>query len=440
MNAHMPDFQRPVAVVQHPTRGVAAAGPRAWIEYAVVGLLLGDLCIPMVQLGAYGIPVSLMALPVIFVWIAWASPLRGANAWWGPRLLAAMGLVVIWSSLWSYAVLQITPALADFTEIVKYLRFLPYLWLLCHLRPRRFEEVLLKGATLVAIWVVIVGILQATQWGGIGVWLAGLYAGEVHLAKLEMDGWRIVLTGQNANVGAAIAGFLFLIQYCLLLRQWRWWRACVAAGLATSILLTQSRTSIVGIGSVVILHGMFVAQISILKRIIFVGAAAILAYLIYVFFVAEHLEYVTIGFALLVEGADASANARLEQFDEAMRLFRLSPMFGAGPGKSTGRELVDPEYAWIAGHYGILGVVVFATYIVLHVRDGIKGSACLRPAGPVCAEAAVLCILFAIIIMTTNYVFSGMQLMAPLILLSMCNRLYLMGRRHMGARPPGTSG
>ena len=77
-----------------------------------------------------------------------------------------------------------------------------------------------------------------------------------------------------------------------------------------------------------------------------------------VFWLAPEKFFIRMASGLTI-GGDESWQLRMGRWDEALSLWRQSPVFGWGPGKRTMSTIVDNEWLLLLRRYGVLGVTVF---------------------------------------------------------------------------------
>jgi hypothetical protein len=140
------------------------------------------------------------------------------------------------------------------------------------------------------------------------------------------------------------------------------------------------------------------------------------------------MNYVTLGFSMLMDGSNESVNVRLFNFQFAMNLFSQSYVIGWGPAKAIHPTVLDSEYSLILSRYGLIGLTVFASFLFLGLRDGMILIAKKHVQYTSIAYCCVMLLLFSIVVMVGNNVFSGYQLMAPVVLMCMAVRSGLIGR------------
>ena len=78
------------------------------------------------------------------------------------------------------------------------------------------------------------------------------------------------------------------------------------------------------------------------------------------------LDYIVVGMETAVAGENSSVNIRFENISLAIDRWNDSWLFGQGPAKSISSTTIDSEYALILQRYGSVGVILFASYLLLN--------------------------------------------------------------------------
>jgi len=138
-----------------------------------------------------------------------------------------------------------------------------------------------------------------------------------------------------------------------------------------------------------------------------------------------NLEYIVIGIETALEGKNNSFNVRIENILQAYERFTQAPLFGWGPAKMIHSTIIDSELALIMQRYGILGFISFGLfYVYLYRRAFI-----LRRYKNLFADLTIVMGLIFMVVMFTNNVFSGYQLMSIFILLIIVNNVLIKGNQ-----------
>lgn len=405
-----------------------------FIYHVAVFGLMADVFIPPLPLPGYVAPVSSIVAPVLFVLCLAAIRHGRLHLWWGVWLLALMGAVVFVSTCWSYLRLRVPPNRSDFVEAYKYLQFIPYAIAFQFMHVQNLERIVRKYVLIAAPIIALVAIAQLLRPTGLGLTLTRFYtSSSAQLANLEYSGNRIMLTGGDPNVGAAI-GVFFIFYFALSYFDRKSILSIIGcAGFVLLTVFTQSRTALIGIGVATTAYGLVFSNAKLYVRL-----AVITSILVIGTYILTHLdlEYVTLGFKQAWNGTNDSLNTRIDNLTQAGIWFGQSVWLGWGPAKSIHATVIDSEYALIIERYGLLGASVFMAYIfmyIIHSRRAINA----RVSPNLLARCSLLYIVFGVVLMVTNNLFSGYQLMALVVLLSGSARLVTLNVRE---RQLGNSG
>jgi O-antigen ligase len=404
------------------------------LEFIFVFLLMSDVFLPQIDIAGYGLTLSLVVSPLIFLISIYQKKEFGVRIWWQLAVVSAMGMMVFASAIWSYAMLNVPFSSRDFLEAIKYLKFLPYLVLVQSMDYAKFDLVIQRIFPLLAFYILTIGISQVLLPDSIGGVTVGLYASEYQSESISGANARILLTGSDPNVGAAIAVCFFF--YCALnfLHSKRFLHALATVSFLSLIFLTQSRTAVVALAFSVVIFLLFVFDVSIMRRIVFLIGSLVLFYLLYLAVNYYNLEYIIIGFESILTGDNSSTNIRVNNFREALSWFSESVLFGYGPAKAIHPTVIDSEYALIIGRYGLVGIAIFLMYLFFYTQQCVtvwKKYRINTARELDLIYISILFISFSIVLMITNNLFSGYQLMAlPVLFASGIHLLREKKRKH----------
>lgn len=365
--------------------------------------LLSAITLPSISLGGINVYLVTLVSPILFLFtlMVW---LKSPIANFASIFPLSLGLMVVLSTLisWAYGFSPINRR--DLFEATKYLQFLPYLIFVpfISVKSLRFFH---YAIILSSVWVLLVGILQVS---GFGTAVSHFYLGPEsrHLDSLEH---RITLTGSNPNVGGVIACFysiFFFSLYSVYRRSSHLFFFIVFFYLC---FMTQSRTALIAVSfGVGVYYFLFFKQFFLFKAL--VAAASIFTVVFLAFYL--DLSYIYLGFRYALEGTNNSLNVRFENLYFALQRFIESPFFGVGPAKSTFETTIDSEYALIIQRYGALGVFIFLCYIIYLFRLSFRNVNCHW------GISLMIFTLMSTVVMITNNIFSGYQLMAVVVFLN----------------------
>lgn len=388
----------------------------------LIFLLLSDIFFPQIIIFGIGLTLSLLASPLVMFFYIAHRKLNFAP-WWALSIVLLLGLMVFVSSLFSYTFLGVPFHSGDIIESVKYLKFVPYLLALSVVKYELYFDSFIRIINISSIYIIFVGLLQVYNPAGVGLLLANIYADANQAAGVVADVSRIVLTGSDPNVAAVIAFFYLITHLFFYKKNRKTFHIAAAVSFVMLFLFTQSRTALLACVFSVFAYTLFFSNVKMVIKflilVIMVGVVEVILKILE----GGAFEYLSVGFALLAIGENNSVNVRIENIEQAINLFGQSPVFGWGPAKAIHPTVIDSEYALIIGRYGLLGVVLFGSYSILII---LKSKYIMRESrvlehSPMPAIAIVF-ILFCLVVMLANNIYSGYQLFSILIVLAVSLR------------------
>jgi hypothetical protein len=226
-------------------------------------------------------------------------------------------------------------------------------------------------------------------------------------------GVRINATGTDPNVGAAIAAMFVFYYFFKFVADKKFINIAMCSVALIMMLLTQSRTTLIGMCFSAIIYGLIFSRASLFVRaMVIVLVVGTLYYAVSLL----NLDYIIDGLQAVQGGENGSLNNRIDNISKAIHLFEQSPVFGWGVAKAVYSTIIDCEYALILQRYGIIGVAVFGGYLIYHLRISLRAVKVVNNQ-MIFPRVSVAYVLFGVVIMATNDLFSGYQLMAILVLL-----------------------
>lgn len=397
--------------ITHPRHGVLTVNQV--VEHLVLFGLLSSLVLPPVEVMGLGVRFTTFTSSILLIMVVYrTSVLSKFYMHKSTLFLVLLGLMVFLSSVVSYIVLNVSFSIRDFLESVKYIQFVPYLLALPLITCGGFF-IKFRYYMLVSIIIfLIVGFSQIFRINPLVHMLGSLYSEKVHLQTM-LDGGRIFITGSDANVGASIAFFFLLYLVIVSFKEKKKLYMLLALPMVFLMMMTQSRTALLGAALAMVAYVFIVEKMNIvLKIVILLITFAVFYYLI----LSLNLEYVILGYQSFMSGENESVNVRIENIVLACDRFRKSLLFGWGPAKSIHETVIDSEYALIIQRYGLLGVTLFTSLMIYLFKvssSSMKGNSQYRFSGII----LFLYIVYSFVLMATNNVFSGYQLMSILMLL-----------------------
>ncbi|MBY6033630.1 O-antigen ligase family protein [Marinobacter daepoensis] len=382
------------------------------VRFEMQGVLSAVVCfgllsaIALPPLPIYGLDIYLVTLcaPLValLVFATWSSaPVFQISA----LFPLALGIMVCVSALFSWHFQFSSVNARDIVEAIKYLQFVPYLLAVPFL-SRRTDKFFHKALKFSGIVVAVVGFLQAFGMGGL---VSSIYLGpdSAHLDS-ALSGHRITLTGSDPNVGGVIAAFFcayYFSQYSVSRKVFSLFLFFVFMFLCFA---TQSRTALLALIFGLSVYYLFFFRVFVFYKVFFLAFGFFLVFFL-VFFL--DLSYVYLGFQDALAGRNNSVNVRFDNLSNAILRFKESPVIGVGPAKSSFSTVIDSEYALIVQRYGLLGVFLFFGYVFYLFRlscSGVSG---------VWGSCLLMFTMMAFLVMLTNNIFSGYQLMSFVVFL-----------------------
>ncbi len=340
-------------------------------ERTIVPLLAIYILLPPVSLPG-GMPD--LRFGFIFVLLLWllyyldsrTGSRRAVFAWNRSMIwFALFGLSAYISITYAALVLDYRPIVQDWFELFKIIQYFLIFALIAGLDIRREEYKRIYLWSLVIFTLtVLFGFAQYFNLFDINRLIMPYYT-TTQLRGLRVHR-RIIGTTANPNEFAALlvmgsslalAGFLYLkeklVRYASII--------CFALfTLGTALTLSRTGLAIQIIAGAYILfchYPFYLARLKKIRGFIIVVVILILIVLL-VFWLAPEKFFIRMASGLTI-GGDESWQLRMGRWDEALSLWRQSPVFGWGPGKRTMSTIVDNEWLLLLRRYGVLGVTVF---------------------------------------------------------------------------------
>lgn len=326
--------------------------------------------------------------------------------------LVGLTLMVLLCSIYSWGKGFSSPNIRDINESIKYAQFIPYLVAISFVNLNSFRRRSFIALDVSMLIVIFIGCIQVYSLP-LNEFFLKLYLGDdsVHFAS-ALTGYRITLTGSNPNNGAVIV-FLFA-SYSLakvLIEK----KNIYIISFFILVFLgfqTQSRTAIIAFAISFIIYYLLFFKLNVIYKII---TFSFFLFVFYLLFLLVDLDYVILGLKMAASGDNNSVNVRLDSLLFAYELFASSPFFGVGPAKSEFSTNIDSEYILILQRYGILGFILFGSFIGYLFKKSINNIKSVE------GVTLFLSMIISIFVMATNNVFSGYQLMSMLIFLLILN-------------------
>lgn len=386
------------------------------IKHLTIIGLLGSTFIPRFRIGIDLYIVTIIPFVLMVVLFGSKTAKLNINKYLGIYSILLLSMLI--SIFHSYIFLNVPPIYRDFMEWLKYLQFLPYFLAISYLNYDSFTVTLEKYILAISVYVIIVSILEYTDVLNLGQWIGAIYTpvDGTHFPLMFSAQNRLVGTGADPNIGAMILSFLFLNNLRIYIRNRKGLTLVISIILILCVLLTQSRTVLIGL----IISG-FIALFTLSRFNILYKLLIILGlfFIVYTILYSFNFEYITIGIETALEGKNQSVNLRIENYLVAFERFDESPFLGIGPAKAITSSVIDSEYALIIQRYGLMGSIVFVILFLMLFKDLLKLSKINRE-----MIYNFVFILLCAIFMFTNNVLAGYQLGGLFVLIILLIVLY----------------
>ncbi|MCL6244585.1 O-antigen ligase family protein [Acinetobacter sp. ANC 7200] len=324
-------------------------------------------------------------------------------------LIFLLCFIVFFSSLYSNAFGFSVYNFSNYLEAFKYFQYLSYLLVFMSFNRTYSFGFFLRYLNFSVYIYLFVFFIQLMNPIGLGIILGNMYLGgedSQHLVGIE-TGNRLPITGANPNVGAVIGSFFTLFYLAIFVDKRNKFDFIIFLLCFISVFFTQSRTTLVGLIFVLMVFG-FYSNVRIFYKILF---PILLSFGVFFIFKFMELNYVVEGFLNAKKGDNNSLNARFDTMNMVLDVFKESPFFGVGPSKTEYLLNFDSEYLLILMRYGILGAVVFFTFISFLIFKSFQNRK------NVIGLTLFLYSVLTLFVMLTNNAYSGYQLMSITVFL-----------------------
>ena len=405
------------------------------IETIAVFLLMGYVFLPPVQLTGYALRIPFIALPIFVIYILIKYKHLNLAIWWQVSSITCIGLLILASTLWSYSFLNASYSIGDLTQTLRYIQFIPYLLIIKHLDESKYNFAVSKITFLSSIIIITISLLQISSPEGIGKTITNLYTtNEGHIDAMSGFNSRILLTGTDPNTGAVIAAYYIFYYLTKYFEFRRYYYLIPSSIFIVLLILTQSRTALISLSVSFVTYILINPNQTIKYKTILLTSLTVVSFFAYQILLSTNLSYLMEGMEFALKGENQSLNVRLENIENATEYFLTSPIFGWGPSGAIQYAPVDSEYALLIQQYGSLGVLAFGSYIYIYIRSSLQAlKACneIQPMSRIQIKCATLFIIYSLVTMTTNNIFSGFQILNILILLSIGTKLSMSNKNNL---------
>lgn len=391
--------------MSYSPRAQATTATEVFISVFVAFGLLSAIVLPSIPLSGLGVYFVTVVSPfvLVFMFSVWQKKVRVHKSAIFPF---SLGCMVCIASLHSWVAGYSNVNYRDFVESVKYFQFVPYLCALSVLGKSSLK-VFHLAILFSSAWIAFVGFLQVS---GVNHALSYIYlgAGSAHIDSV-VSGKRITLTGSDPNIGGVIACFLSIYFFSLFAVYKKHVYLMGFFVFFFFCFMTQSRTALIAVLLGLGIYYAFIYKGFLLAKWAVIGLS--FAFVVFLIFYLD-LSYIYIGVQYALEGRNNSLNVRFENIFMAYERFLASPIIGMGPAKSALDTIVDSEYALILQRYGLVGVSIFFAYISYLLSLAYKN---------LDSHWGVSLFVFVVMsgmVMFTNNIFSGYQLMSIVVILN----------------------
>lgn len=375
------------------------------LSYVFLIGMLANLVLPSVFLLGKNIYPSFYASAfLLFIWLLIFNKLKKISVVKSMSYVLLILLTMFLSYAYTFLFLNSEVSSSKFAnELLRYIPFLPFILMFNYINVT--DQQISRSIFLLYCILATVATMQL-----LGVEKAvRLYAYESHI-DTSLDGFRLVLTGSNPNVGSIIAAFflMYFITGFFINKSYKDLALSITA--LSLIFLTQGRTTIIGTSIVIVIYAFLIYKVNIFFKLFTILILIGLFTFTQQFF---DLSYLYGGIETLSTGDNNSINIRHSNAQYALQNLITSPIFGWSTFIESFGEVrnTDSEIFLILQRYGIFGFLVFSFITFKLVSVGFKFRK--RRLG----LFLLLMMLSLIFNMLTNAVFLGIQTSSIIVFL-----------------------
>lgn len=375
-----------------------------YIEHLLLIGLFGTMVLPSVTIGVEISMITIVSFLLMgllpFLIMKKSIKLNRFTIFWILILT-----LIFYSINHSYIILGVKTTYRDYMEWFRYFQVLPYLLLASLIRYQEFEKKLIKYVQVSVIYIVIVSFLEVTNIANIAYLIGNIYS-SVERQVSEMIGGthRIIVTGNDPNIGAFITIFLTAVIYSIKMNLFI--KTLELVALFAVLLMTQSRTALLALTISILIYILVFTKLNFFIKVLIVLIISIVVYQLILFL---NFKYILVGFEMAIDGTNNSLNSRFENMILAYERFSESQLLGWGPAKSIHNTIIDSEYAMILQRYGLIGILIFLTYLSLMLHSSIYLAKYYIDTKVNITIIGFLVSIMGGIIMLTNSFFAGYQ-------------------------------
>lgn len=328
------------------------------IDLIIILLLCGSMLLPVIPIASIKLRISdFVSLLIIPMLVLSHSKTKKSKFLFH---FAILFCTLIFSTLFGYLFLDVPVSIRDFNELLRMLIPLLIYWIAFNTNICNLKNTIHLFFFISSPLIAMFSLIQFFFPHSIPVFLLSLYGGGAHVNKiLTRSTPRIFATGSDPNVGCVILILFFFYHISRFLFQKKFYNFCFALVFLILIGFTASRTGIISLFFTFIVFSFFSKNVKL-----YIKFFILILLSIFFWFVWESFNYVRDGFLLFVAGENVSWISRLDKFEEALTLFKLSPIFGWGPAKAIHNIVVDGDYFLIIRRYGIVGFFCLISFLL----------------------------------------------------------------------------
>ncbi len=329
-------------------------------------------------------PVRLELILIIFAWILFIL----AKFAKGEKIKVKITPVHKWffifgvsfflSVLWAFIIKGFLPIPRDFFEIIKLLK---YFLIFAFVTNIDNDKINFKNYYFFTIYMFLISAsVGLIQYFDLFHNFNESYIRYLNPAQFDgmIYGKRIVGTTGNPND----FGFLMVLASLFSLVGILWIRNVKSIFISVflivfvfCIVLTLSRTAliclIVGILFVIFWKYPKKVKLKTWSKTLLLFIPIIAIFIIVIYFFAPQQFFLRIRSAINVK-TESSVQIRLQIWKRELDIWKQSPLFGWGPGKTQMTRIVDSEWVLILRRYGLIGLVIFVLWLLSFYRGIVK--------------------------------------------------------------------
>ena len=310
------------------------------------------------------------------------------------------------STMYGYLVLGVS---THPTDIWNFVNECKYLLIICVGSLCTFgiiSEYYHKFIQFGSVLMIVICLLEFFNPLGIASTLGNYYSSELHTSGMLDGSHRVMATGTDPNVGAAIISFFLLYRFCSYLHYRNIRDLFFSVALVICVLLTSSRTVFAGVSFSMLFYIFTHKGIKVSAKIwilLFLAATAVV--------LLPHFAYLVEGFTTFFsDEGNHSFNKRLMVWQYLFEKIKLSPIIGWGVAESIIDGFpVDGEYVFTLFRYGVIGL---AFYLFINVKSLFFSNKqfIVSPRLVFYKDYLTLIFFMSLFVMITNNFYLGKQL------------------------------